>query len=262
MRRRLLVLAMRYSMELTGVIEQVGRVGTSGNNELRVLTQLFLAGPSDRQTLIELTGLSRSGIAQLLDRLHEAGLVTTRPGPTDHRTAVSKLTALGRRRVRTMDDALHAYFSSPNPLVKEMLDLLHSLGSSSRQATSSATSLAALEKVVSFGAQLSQRIDSEIGVSETRQRLALATLADWGDARPGQLSDVLGLTSGGTTYLVDQLDAAGLVERRHGAIPGDRRAVVIQLTPRGRDACARFADVLIGHADDLVEMLEFAHAPE
>ncbi len=45
MRRRLLVLAMRYSMELTGVIEQVGRVGTSGNNELRVLTQLFFAGP-------------------------------------------------------------------------------------------------------------------------------------------------------------------------------------------------------------------------
>ena len=73
---------------------------------------------------------------------------------------------------------------------------------------------------------------------------------------------MLGLTSGGTTYLVDQLDAAGLVERRHGAIPGDRRAVVIQLTPRGRDACERFADVLIEHADELVEMLEFAHAPQ
>ncbi len=262
MRRRLLVLAMRYSLELTGIIEQVARVGTSGNNELRVLTQLFFTGPCERQALIELTGLSRSGIAQLLDRLDEAGLVTTRRGPTDHRTAVSKLTPLGRRRVRTMDDALRGYFSSPNPLVKEMLDLLQSLGSSSRQATSSATALAALENVVGFGARLSQRVDAAIGVSETRQRLALATLADWGDARPGQLSDVLGLTSGGTTYLVDQLDAAGLVERRHGVIPGDRRAVVIQLTPRGRDACARFADVLIEHADELVEMLEFAHAPQ
>ena len=69
MRRRLLVLVMRYSMELTGLIEQVGRVGTSGNNEIQVLTHLFFAGPWSRQTLIELTGMSRSGIAQLVERL-------------------------------------------------------------------------------------------------------------------------------------------------------------------------------------------------
>jgi DNA-binding MarR family transcriptional regulator len=260
-RRRALLLIMRYSLELTGVIEQIAKVGTSGNNELRVLTHLFTSGPSDRQTLIALTGMSRSGAAQLVDRLEDVGLVTTRRGSTDHRTAVSELTPAGHRRIRAMERELGSYFSAPNPLVKELLDLLAPITSSDGQPISSTTPLAALEQLASFGAQLGQRVDVEIGVSETRQRLTLATLADWGDARPGQLADVLGLTSGGTTYLVDQLDSAGLVDRRYGTVSSDRRAVVIQLSPRGRVASERFADIIFEHADELADVLRSVHAP-
>lgn len=250
---------VRYSMELTDLIELVAGAGTSGNNEVRVLTHLFTSGPSDRRALIALTGLSRSGIAQLIDRLDEVGLVTTHRGSADHRTAVSELTASGRRRVRKMEEAFGDYFSSPNPLIKELLDLLQPTSSSVRSAIAPTTPLAALDRLVSFGIRVSAQLDAEVHIPETRQRLALATLADWGDARPGQLADVLGLTSGGITYLVDQLESVGVVERLYGTLPADRRAVLIRLTPSGQTAAQRFADILFEHADELAELLTAAH---
>ena len=72
-RTRVVVLVMRYSLELTREIERAAGVGTSGNHEVQVLTHLRAHGPSRRGELIVLTGLSRSGIAELLDRLHEPG---------------------------------------------------------------------------------------------------------------------------------------------------------------------------------------------
>ncbi len=48
--------------------------------------------------------------------------------------------------------------------------------------------------------------------------------------------DTLGLTSGGVTYLVDQLAAAGFVRRRYGDLDSDRRAVTITITPAGLTA--------------------------
>lgn len=251
---------MRYSMELNEVVERIAGV-TSGNNEIRVLAHLFVSGPSGRQALIALTGLSRSGVGQLVDRLEQVGLVKSCRGTVDHRTVISALTPLGRRRVRTLEGEFSDYFSSPNPLIKELLDLLHPTGSSPQlaPATTLPTALAKLDRLGDLGARLSRRLDSDVGLADSRQRLALATLADWGDARPGQLADVLGLTSGGTTYLVDQLESAGVVERLYGIVPTDRRAVEIRLTASGLAASERFADILFEYADELVEVLVAAH---
>ena len=69
-----------------------------------------------------------------------------------------------------------------------------------------------------------------------RQRVALISLASHSELRPSQLMDTLGLTSGGVTYLVDQLAAAGFVRRRYGDLDSDRRAVTITITPSGLTA--------------------------
>ena len=52
--------------------------------------------------------------------------------------------------------------------------------------------------------------------------------------RMGELSRRLMVTGGNVTGITDQLVAEGLVERR--AIPGDRRAFAVRLTPRGKRA--------------------------
>ena len=50
--------------------------------------------------------------------------------------------------------------------------------------------------------------------------------------RMNALSRYLMVTGGNTTGLTDQLEAEGLVQRRPA--PGDRRAVLLRLTPQGR----------------------------
>jgi DNA-binding MarR family transcriptional regulator len=65
--------------------------------------------------------------------------------------------------------------------------------------------------------------------------LALLSVLDLeGPARPSALIGTTGMSSGGLSKLLDRLEEAGLVERRYGKVPGDNRAVVVTLTPRGR----------------------------
>ena len=105
------------------------------------------------------------------------------------------------------------------------------------------------------GASVSRQLDTELGVHGVRPRLALATLAVSGTARPAQLAEMLGVSSGGLTYIIDQLESDGLVQRSYGGVEHDRRAVVIRLTESGRAAAELMADVLYEHADDIAAAL-------
>ena len=69
--------------------------------------------------------------------------------------------------------------------------------------------------------------------------------------RMGELSRRLMVTGGNVTGLVAQLVDEGLVER--GAVPHDRRAHVVRLTARGREA---FGAMAIAHERWIVDMIE------
>jgi DNA-binding MarR family transcriptional regulator len=253
---RAIVLLQRYTVEMTDQAERAGGVGTGSNHELQLLTLLHRSGPMSRKDLVAVTNLSRSGLTQVLKRLELLGLVDSSTSPRDQREVLSELTSTGRRRVNRIERAMADYFMSPNPVVKELLALLGAPPSPSVEPSST---LAAIDRLATVGAALSARTEIATGLTDTRQRLALALAADWGEVRPTQLAEELGLTSGGTTYLVDQLESAGLVERLYGTVPTDRRAVVIRLTASGRDASERFADALYELADDVVPAVLAAH---
>jgi DNA-binding MarR family transcriptional regulator len=57
-------------------------------------------------------------------------------------------------------------------------------------------------------------------------------------------------SSGGTTRLVDRIEAQGLVER--GACPNDRRAVHVRLTPRGEEVLTSAIAAHTEHLDRYV----------
>jgi DNA-binding MarR family transcriptional regulator len=64
----------------------------------------------------------------------------------------------------------------------------------------------------------------------------LATLRRAGEPyrlSPGALAESMMLSSGGTTARLDRLEKAGLAKRLPS--PTDRRGVLVQLTPKGRD---------------------------
>ncbi|HEY7016901.1 MAG TPA: MarR family transcriptional regulator [Gaiellaceae bacterium] len=90
-----------------------------------------------------------------------------------------------------------------------------------------------------LGATLASRrlhatLHPELAVKLTPSKLrALDQLAEHGGLRIGELAERVGVDDTTTTRLVDRLEQLGLAERR--AEQGDRRAIVVALTPAGEE---------------------------
>jgi DNA-binding MarR family transcriptional regulator len=75
----------------------------------------------------------------------------------------------------------------------------------------------------------------------TAQQAALLLHASRGPSSPSQLMALLGTDTAGMTKLLDRLDGKGLLHRRRH--PDDRRAVLIELTDRGKSLVPRLPPV-------------------
>lgn len=69
-----------------------------------------------------------------------------------------------------------------------------------------------------------------------QQLVALRHLSRSGPMTMSELTERIGVTRGAMTGLVDRLEEAGLVARRHGA--EDRRVIFLDVTPHGGDVLA------------------------
>jgi DNA-binding MarR family transcriptional regulator len=106
----------------------------------------------------------------------------------------------------------------------------------------------ALRRVNFQGSIFGQTIAIRLGLSESDID-ALELLIDTGAATAGKLSEVMGLTSGAVTRVVDRLEQAGYVRRVTD--PADRRRVVVEVVPE------RVATI-----ESLLDSLERAAAAE
>lgn len=82
---------------------------------------------------------------------------------------------------------------------------------------------------------------------------ALRRAGDPYELSPGQLAAETLVTSGTMTNRVDRLESRGLVRRRPD--PRDRRGVLVQLTPAGRDVVDGALSTLLTHEHRLVSAL-------
>lgn len=99
-------------------------------------------------------------------------------------------------------------------------------------------------------ADLRERLRREFGWSLPRFDVMAALHRAEGGMRMGDLAGALVVSNGNVTALVDALVADGLVVRAQDA--GDRRASIVRLTPKGRDA---FAALAAAHEDWIDERL-------
>jgi DNA-binding MarR family transcriptional regulator len=78
--------------------------------------------------------------------------------------------------------------------------------------------------------------------------------------RPSDLTGTLMLTSSGTTKRLDKLEEAGLIAR--GPDPHDRRAILITLTPAGKDLIDGVTAAHLANEASLLEGLSAAEQRE
>lgn len=88
--------------------------------------------------------------------------------------------------------------------------------------------LRSLRQVNLQGSLFGQRVAIQFGLSESDIE-ALEVLIDSGAATAGKLSDLMGLTTGAVTRVIDRLEQAGYVRRVPD--PTDRRRVIVELVP-------------------------------
>lgn len=113
-------------------------------------------------------------------------------------------------------------------------------------------------QMASLGSGISAAMAEAIGSPEfvTNAPLLVLCLLDLdGPARPSAIAGVVGLTSGGTTKLLDRLEEAGLIERSYGAIETDHRGVQVAVTAAGRRTLRTAAGALVEHLPDVSDLV-------
>jgi len=78
----------------------------------------------------------------------------------------------------------------------------------------------------------------------------LSGLARLGPQSAARLADEVGIDRSGASRYADRLEAAGLLERSPD--PRDRRATLLNLTPKGRAAVTGLRDALARHLADRI----------
>ena len=79
---------------------------------------------------------------------------------------------------------------------------------------------------------------------------------DWlvdGPKSAGQVSEATGLSSAATTTLIDRLEQKGFVQRVRD--PGDRRRVLVELSPEGAERVGRYYGPMVREGSELLRNL-------
>jgi len=109
--------------------------------------------------------------------------------------------------------------------------------------------LRALGRTAAQHLLFSQALAAQLGIGSTDLE-CLLLLRDLGPATAGQLAEVLGLTTGAITGVVDRLVAAGFVVR--DSDPADRRRVIVRPVPeRAQQVDEALAPLLVSLARSL-----------
>lgn len=110
-----------------------------------------------------------------------------------------------------------------------------------REAQSVILQMAELRLTLTSAAERAVR---DADVATDLSATLLFALDNDGPLRPTLIQELTGLSSGGVTKLVERLEQKGLVARKTGAIDGDRRGVLVELTRRGRSSVRSISDAM------------------
>ncbi len=100
-----------------------------------------------------------------------------------------------------------------------------------------------------------ERLD-EPAIVTNLPMLVLTTLRQHGRMRPTEIEAATRLRSGHLSALLERLESMGMLTRAQGEVPGDRRAVLVELTPKGRRNAVAIAQSLVDSTQSLLRELD------
>jgi DNA-binding MarR family transcriptional regulator len=227
-----------------------------------VMTVLDSLGPHTQQELADLILVNRTVMVGIVDELEAKGLVERRRNPADRRAYALQLTETGRevvQRVRPVIEAAEQRLLSRLSEREQgrLIELIRRV-----VLPPGAEAPPVLARHVGYLLALAERQGlgtvqpalAEIGLRIPGNGV-LAVLADEGPQSQRALASSLRLNRSVMVQVVDELEAAGLVERRRN--PSDRRAYALELTDEGHRRVAD-AERVIGsvHAQLLGDLGE------
>ena len=244
-----------FSVGLTDIIDNTFATNDASDAEFHAIGTLIRSDSISTTELRRRSGLSRRACDRLVDQLLDDELVERTDAPHDRRVQLLTLTGRGRRRARTLDRRVRDYFSDSGELVDAIVAMIGAPADSPSAAESPDTqgALDLVDRMAALGNTLDAAIRAQRAPKhpKNRDQLALLLIATADEARPSRIAEQLNFTSGGFTSVLDRLEADDLVVRRYGQHPGDRRAVVIDLTPDGHEVVVAVGAGLASITPDL-----------
>ncbi|WP_322409762.1 MarR family winged helix-turn-helix transcriptional regulator [Microbacterium invictum] len=260
---RALGLLGRFNDDLTQVFDSTFGTQWAEIEEMTAISAIAADSRVTTRRLAEITRLNRRAVSRMVARLREHNLVLTRPSDRDGRAVEVVFTPSGQRRVEALRTSILGFYLANAAIAREIRD---GLGSASAPLRPPAPTdpLDLLRRVCEAGVALVRSMPDAAsqGQLAARQRAALVQIASSTDTRPHDLAAALQVSRAAATYIVDQLCAKGYALRRRDLVPADRRAVVVQATPRGLTAVQAVISGIERQADSLAhlfaELADFA----
>lgn len=242
-RARAVELLGRFNDEMTAVLDAAFATHWAEIEEILALTVLAAEKSITTRRIAEVSGLDRRALSRMILRLRSEGLAQTRPARDDRRAVEVVLTARGKRQSDALRAAVIRFFLDSGPIAREISAGLR-MDREPSEPGQPADPFELLHRIAAAGAALVNYMPEAAtrGPLAARQRAALVQIVSSGGARPTELVDTLGVSRPGVTYIVDQLCAKGFVERRRGAVPEDRRAILLVPTLEGVGAVLAVMD--------------------
>jgi DNA-binding MarR family transcriptional regulator len=253
------VLLFTLTVELTQAAVETLGAGNSGNRQVQILLALHTRSGLTPSRLAESLGMSRSSMSHALARFEADDLIDRSVDASDRRSLRLGLSPKGHARLRAFERALAKVLRDRAGDLRTGTGLLGFPAAT--DAWSELTVLQAGERLGSVGSAYVDDVSEvmrPLGPLEWRERFVMALVHQHGKLRPASLAMSLQMSSSGTSTLLDRLEALGLIRRTQGPDAGDRRAVLIGLTPQGARTAEAALDVLERHAKDLADAMASA----
>jgi len=253
------VLSFTVTVELTQAAVEALGAGNSGNRQVQILLALHARPGLTPSRLAESLGMSRSSMSHALARFDAEDLIDRSVDNSDRRSMHLGLSPKGHSRLRAFERALGKVLRDRAGDLRTGTCLLGF--PAGPDAWSELSVLEAGERLGSAGAAYVEDVTAAmrpLGPLDWRERFVMALIHEQGELRPASLASSLRMSSSGTSTLLDRLEALDLIRRTQGPDAGDRRAVLVSLTPLGMKTAEAALDVLERHAKDLAGAMSSA----